>query len=260
MKAIRFCLLSVLAASLHAATVRLAYIGPPDSAAAGGVTQAVAEARLQGKFLGIEYELETAEAFDAAAHGDVAAVFLAGSSAQARAAAEALPDTPVFNLTDRDSAARSSCRSNLFHTAPTDSMIEAAEAQWKQAHADDEDVEAHAWHPGFFKFSARELNRRFQAEQGAPMTDDAWTAWAAVKLFSDAAANNPDADGAEMVRYLREDMEFDGVKGPFLTFHETGQLRQPLLVTVGGELEGEAPVRGVAAGDDLDSLIRETCR
>lgn len=259
MTASRLWFLLALASTLDAATVRLVYVGPADGDAAAGVRQAVDEARLQGKFLGLDYELQTAESFAAAEHANAAAVFLVGDSKQAQAVAKTV-DAPVFSLTDRDSAARSACSANLFHTAPTAAMLAAAEAQWKEAHPDDEDVEAHAWHPGFFKFSARELNRRFHEAQGRPMTGDAWTAWAAVKLFSDAVANNPDADSAELIRYLRQDMEFDGVKGPFLTFHQTGQLRQPLILTVGGELKGEAPVRGVAASDDLDSLISESCR
>jgi hypothetical protein len=44
-----------------------------------------------------------------------------------------------------------------------------------------------------------------------------------------------------------------------MTFRDTGQLRQLLLVVVNGELAGEAPVRGVAASDDLDSLDPLVC-
>jgi hypothetical protein len=54
-------------------------------------------------------------------------------------------------------------------------------------------------------------------------------------------------------------MEFDGQKGDYMTFRETGQLRQLLLVVVDGKLAGEAPVRGVAESDDLDSLDPLVC-
>ncbi|MDY6982158.1 MAG: hypothetical protein SV422_03630, partial [Pseudomonadota bacterium] len=53
---------------------------------------------------------------------------------------------------------------------------------------------------------------------------------------------------------------FDGQKGLNQTFRNNGQLRQPLLlVDANGELLGEAPVRGVANVDDLDSLGLPGC-
>ena len=139
-------------------------------------------------------------------------------------------------------------------------MLSAAEKQWKESEPDDHAIEAHAWHPRFVKFAGRELNNRWRNSVGREMTDQDWAVWAAYRLVADAVAQNAEAEPAELVTYFREEMEFDGQKGAYMTFRETGQLRQPLLITVAGKLSGEAPVRGVAASDDLDSLGAQECK
>ncbi len=243
-----------------AGQVKLLYFGPAaaDSASGKGVEQGVKEANQQGRFLGLEYEFSPAAVGDAAKHAGAAAAFVSGSPADILAVAAALPNVPVFNIASRDDALRTKCRPNLFHTPPTEKMLSDAVAQWKtQSKA--QDVVARAWHEDFVKFAGRELNNRFQKAWGVPMDDEAWAAWVAVKLFADAVANNPEASGAELIKYLREDMEFDGQKGAFMTFRETGQLGQPLLIVEAGKLAGEAPVRGAAASDDLDSLGMQSC-
>ncbi|MEZ5392640.1 MAG: hypothetical protein R2724_07100 [Bryobacterales bacterium] len=50
--------------------------------------------------------------------------------------------------------------------AEAQEMLADAEAQWRTAHPDAKSVEARAWHEGFVKFSARELNRRWKRRQG----------------------------------------------------------------------------------------------
>src|SRR5690606_5820048 len=144
------------------------------------------------------------------------------------------------------------------HTIPSDAMLAAAVAQWKKT-SDKGSVSAQAWHPDFVKFAARDLNKRYQESWGHDMDDLSWAAWAAVRIVADAAANLPDASTSERLEYMRSEMEFDGQKGDYMTFRETGQLRQLLLVVVDGELAGEAPVRGTAASDDLDSLDPLVC-
>ncbi len=226
------------------------------------IAAAVDEAEAQAGFLGIEYQFVVARADEASEHDDAMAVIIAGAPAEILAAADALADAhvPVFNVSSKDDRLRTQCRTNLFHVVPSDKMLADAEAQWRKANAEDKDIEARTWHEGFVKFSARELNRRWEEATGRPMTDEDWAIWAAYKLVSDAIANNPEASPEELIAYFRNEMEFDGVKGAHSTFRETGQLRQPLLMVVNGELAGEAPVRGVAQSDDLDSLGGEKCQ
>jgi len=216
------------------------------------------EAEQQAKFLGIEYRwVFVNDAKEAQEHQDADAVI---ATIETEEVAAALPGAAVFNVTDRDDKLRTRCRRNLFHVAPSWTMLSAAKKQWKESEPDDHAIEAHAWHPRFVKFAGRELNNRWRNSVGREMTDDDWAVWAAYRLVADAVAQNAEATPVELITYFREEMEFDGQKGAYMTFRETGQLRQPLLVTVAGRLAGEAPVRGVAASDDLDSLGAQECR
>lgn len=263
-------LLTLLAsAPAETAEFRIVYIHHGISSGAGsegefGVDQGLREARLQGKFLGIDYKLVRRESIDEAdavvVGGWLAAPAMGQEGELLRlAAATATRNIPVFNAAYSKDDLRTDCRPNLFHVLPSDKMLADAVAQWKQDH-DDAGVQARAWHHDFVKFAARDLNNRFRKTSAADMDDGAWAGWAAVKIFADAVANNPDATPAERLRYLREEMEFDGQKGAYMTFRSTGQLRQPLLlVDQDGKLLGEAPVRGVADYDDLDSLGLQEC-
>jgi hypothetical protein len=226
------------------------------------IAASVDEAERQAGFLGIEYQFVVARPSEAAEHDDALAVLVSGTPAEILGAADALADAhvPVFNVSSRDDRLRAQCRPNLFHVPPSDKMLADAVAQWRKANPNDKNVEARAWHGDFVKFSARELNRRWAEATGRSMSDEDWAIWAAYKLVSDAIANNPDAGPEDLLAYFREDMEFDSVKGVQSTFRETGQLRQPLLLVVDGKLAGEAPVRGVADSDDLDSLGGEQCQ
>ena len=92
------------------------------------------------------------------------------------------------------------------------------------------------------------------------MTDQAWAAWAAVKLVSDTVARLRSGEPGELLTALRNDLAFDGQKGVDMSFRDNGQLRQPLLLVEHGKIVGEAPVRGVVANGGLDSLGPSACR
>lgn len=262
----RFLLAGLLAATAwgsatpaSAAERKLVFLAEPgDAEAESAARAAMDEVLTQAKFLGIEYDLQITAPDQLSEHPEALAVFVAGDPADAEAAAEQASDTAVFNVASSDDALRTRCRENLFHTPPSEKMLADAEAQWKQARPDDSGVEARAWHPAFVKFAARDLNNRWKEATRRPMTNRDWAIWVAVRLVGDAIANNQDASSEELIAYFRKEMEFDGQKGDYLTFRETGQLRQPVLVTVEGELAGEAPVRGVSS--DLDSLGLQACR
>jgi hypothetical protein len=259
-----FVLLAALAAPpALAQEKKVVFLGDPkNEQTRTAIAASVDEAEQQAKFLPIEYLFVVARPDEAEEHDDAVAVIVSGSAEQILAAADALTDAqvPLFNVSSHDDHLRTQCRPNLFHVAPSERMLADAVTQWRKANPEAEDVVARAWHEDFVKFSARELNRRWREATGRAMSDDDWAIWAAYKLVSNAIANNPEASNAELIAYFREEMEFDAVKGVYATFRETGQLRQPLLMVVDGALEGEAPVRGVADSDDLDSLGLQQCQ
>jgi hypothetical protein len=241
---------------------RIAYVGDKAGTAWLGASQGLEEANLQGRFLGKTYRLEALEP-GAAATADLqpyVAVIAAADAAVITALARANPRLPVFNVSADDDALRAACIPNLLHILPSAAMKRDAVKQW-QVKNPGAKVKATAWHPAFVKFAARDLNKRFRAAFDRPMDDYAWAAWAAVKMSTDMIARTGTMTGAELLDHLRTRLLFDGQKGVDMSFRATGQLRQPLLIVdEGGQLLGEAPVRGVAPSDDaLDSLGMMEC-
>lgn len=255
------CMLLALGAqqAVGAMEARFVYVGTAADTALLGVRQGLVEANLQGKFLGQQYLLEvrTPESATADLAGAVA-VLAATDAATLVLLAGAAGTVPVFNLRDHDDALRADCMPNLLHIIPSAAMDRDARAQWHEAHPDAQ-VAASAWHSDFMKYAARDLNKRFRATTGQPMDDYAWAGWAAVKMTSDTVARLGTTQPGIVLEYLRSELRFDGQKGAEMTFRETGQLRQPLLIIEGGRIAGEAPVRGVAGPDELDTLGNTDC-
>ena len=103
---------------------------------------------------------------------------------------------------------------------------------------------------------AKEKNvpERFKDQFGSAMDDDAWAGWAAMKLLADTIVRQPALAGEDLMEELKTNLAFDGQKGIDMSFRETGQLRQPLLLIDADEIVGEAPVRGIVDSSNLDSL------
>ena len=231
--------------------VPLAFAGPTDGTAYRGARQGLDEAKMQGEFLGQHYRMD-------AVPDQAAAIVAALPAGELAALAKAHPGVPVLNVAAADDALRDQCMPNLFHVLPSRRMAGDAVAQWKRAHPEAE-VEARAWHPEFEKYAASQLNKRYSEQFEAPMDDQAWAGWAAVKLLSDTVAREQDASPATLLDALRSRLAFDGQKGVDMSFRPDGQLRQPLLLVDGTQLVGEAPVRGVVDIEDLDSLGPSRC-
>ncbi|MSR13486.1 MAG: hypothetical protein EXR86_02780 [Gammaproteobacteria bacterium] len=238
--------------------IRIAFVGAPDSAAHHGALLGLDEAKVQGEFLGQRYSLAVLEPNLEATSNFTAFVVAAAPEILLRLA-ERFPSQPVFNVSQTADDLRADCHPNLLHVMASDEMRSKAIGQWQQANPEASEVTARAWHPAFEKYAATQLNKRFEQKYGFTMNDDAWSGWAAVKLLSDMIARSQTGDGATLLAAIRENLAFDGQKGMDLSFADTGQLRQPLLLVVGEKLIGEAPVRGIADVEDLDSLISTVC-
>lgn len=249
--AVSLCAFSAGATADGALEVPLAFVGPTDGTAYQGARQGLAEAQLQGEFLGQRYRLDAKPA-------QAVAIIAALPAEELAALARTHPGVPVLNVAAADDALRDQCTANTFHVLPSARMAGDAVAQWRRAHPDAA-VEARAWHPDFEKYAASQLNKRYSEQFKAPMDDQAWAGWAAVKLLSDTVAREQAASAATLLDALRSRLAFDGQKGVDMSFRADGQLRQPLLLVDGDRLVGEAPVRGVADVEDLDSLGPSRC-
>ena len=253
--------LALYAAQIDAApslNVRIAFIGQAASDAHAGASQGIREANAQGKFLGLSYALVDAQDVTAARAAQVSAIVVAGEAAALLTLAGQATGTPLLNVTAEDDSLRSHCISNLLHTIPSQAMRVDALQQWRLKQADSQ-AQAQAWDAGAELYAGSQLNKRYADHAGRAMNDQAWAGWAAVKLVSDTVARLRSGDPAGLLTALRKDLAFDGQKGVDMSFRDNGQLRQPLLLVEHGKIVGEAPVRGVAADGDLDSLGPSAC-
>ena len=254
-------LASATAGAAQTIEASFAFIGDAGSSAHTGVALGVHEANLQGQFLGQNYSLEefSSSDLDAIDPGKFIAVIVATNAHDLKQAGARFSDHAVFNVSVHDDALRESCAPNLLHVIPSARMLADAKDQWLQKNPD-ADINSSGWHPDFVKFAARDLNKRYKKRFAQPMDQYAWAGWAAVKMASDSVARQNLTEPDAMLGFLKTGLAFDGQKGLDLDFRDTGQLRQLLLITgPEGELLGEAPVRGVAAADDVDSLGLASC-
>lgn len=252
-----FLLMSWTLVSASTLDTKFAYIGDIKHAAYKGALQGLDEANLQGEFLGLKYSLDvisdTGTRLD-----DYLAIFMDADQATLLKITSAYPDTPVFNLSLSNDELRAGCIHNLLHTIPSNRMLLDAEKQWQKKEPDSK-ATARAWHPDFVKFAARDLNKRFLKSHNQKMDSNAWSGWAAVKMISDSVARTKITDSANMLNYLKTELTFDGQKGDDMSFRETGQLSQSLLLIENDRIIAEAPVRGIAKPPTLDSLGILSC-
>ena len=251
----------VTAGAVEKTEINFAFISATDGNAYDGVAQGIHEANLQGRFLGQNYTLHefSGDNMDAIDPGMFIALIVATNADDVRQAGKRFKDHAVLNVAVHDDALRNECSSNLLHVIPSGRMLADAEAQWLQK-SPDAGITASGWHPDFVKFAARDLNKRFKKRFSRPMDQYAWAGWAAVKMTSDSVARKDLTDPAGLLQHLKTGLSFDGQKGLDMDFRDTGQLRQLLLmVDPAGDLVGEAPVRGVVAPDDVDSLGLASC-
>lgn len=236
----------------------IAYVGKDTDLSYLGAKQGLDEANLQGQFLQHSYSMDVIapdKALDTDYTGYIAVVSAAGVDTYEKLL-QLLPNTPVFNVTLADDQLRLMCAKNALNIYPSDEMKKDAVSQWHKKHPDD-DVTAQTWHPDYVKFAARDLNKRFKKSFDKPMNDAAWAGWAAVKMTSEAIIRKNMTAPADLLKYLKNDLLFDGQMGVDMNFRSNGQLRQPMLLIKNGKIAGEAPVRGVS--DDLDSLGHSGC-
>lgn len=183
----------------------------------------------------------------------------------------------VLNAACRADALRGPrCAPHLFHVAASDTMYREAVRLVLPRGATETATEQRAvmWHDDLERFGAGQLNARFEARFGRPMTSDAWAAWMAMKIGVESFLRARTADSGALRSFLTSDAaRFDGHKGTALSFRPWDrQLRQPLYIVrvpAPGRAStvSESPPPGSAGGDAnarLDALAgaedASTCR
>ena len=112
-----------------------------------------------------------------------------------------------------------------------------------------------AWHAQFERFGAPQVSRRFAKAHNRPMTAHDWVAWMAGKALTTVATAAPKGPAAAWAQALAK-TPLDGSKGTNMTFRAwDGQLRQPMLLTDGQGVVGQAPIEGLLHPSNvLDTL------
>ena len=122
-----------------------------------------------------------------------------------------------------DKLRRELCSPFVFHVEASEAMYAAA-----QKLAPGADIEL--WNPSLEKYGASQLNDRFKAAEGAPMTPASWAGWFAIKVIWESLLRANESDPQSLAYYMSSDSaQYDGHKGAPLSFRKWDrQLRQPL--------------------------------
>ena len=119
----------------------------------------------------------------------------------------------------------------------------------------DAGLTALAWHAQFERFGAPQVVRRFVRANNRTMTAHDFASWMAGRALVAAAIAAPNGPNAAWSKALATN-ELDGSKGVTMSFRAwDGQLRQPLLLTDGQGVIGQAPADGMLhPKNTLDTL------
>jgi ABC transporter substrate binding protein (PQQ-dependent alcohol dehydrogenase system) len=120
----------------------------------------------------------------------------------------------------------------------------------------DAGLTALAWHAQFERFGAPQVVRRFaKANDNRSMNAHDWASWMAGRALTAAVLAAPNGAASAWQKALAAN-ELDGSKGVTMAFRPwDGQLRQPLLLTDGQGVIGQAPADGVLhPRNTLDTL------
>ncbi|MFN2603104.1 MAG: ABC transporter substrate-binding protein [Gemmatimonadaceae bacterium] len=157
-----------------------------------------------------------------------------------------------------DSLRRDQCRPHMFHVIPSDTMISSAKTAVTAS--GNVPVTIELWHSSLERYGGSQLNDRFRARFGRPMTSGAWAGWVAVKIAWEASLRARGVEAPALVAFLEKDgSQFDGHKGAPLSFRQWDhQLRQPLYAVSNNRVIAELPDVGKLTGesmrDELDKI------
>lgn len=116
---------------------------------------------------------------------------------------------------------------------------------------------AAAWHPAHEQWGAAQLQNRFRAQAGRPMSVKDYAAWEGGRAVAEAAMRTRSTDPDRLAAAIRgDDFALAAFKGRSLSFRAwDGQLRQPILLAWPRAVVSVAPEEGfLHPTTDLDTL------
>jgi len=220
-----------------------------------GASLALSESERAGQLFGQSIQLNTHPSGSSVN----AAVIIGGTTAHdCLALSRVAEDKGIvfFNVgATADSLRRAECSRHMFHIAASDAMIAAASAAAVSPGRIPVTIEL--WQSTLERYGGSQLNDRYRARFGRPMTSSAWAGWVAVKIAWETSLRAGSTDPAALLTFLeKESTQFDGHKGAPLSFRAWDhQLRQPLYAVAGAKVIAELPDVG-KGGEQREQLDR----
>ena len=152
-----------------------------------------------------------------------------------------------------DSMRRSECSPLLFHIEASDAMYESAARL-----AGTESKLVRLWTPSLERYGAAQLNDRYAASVGSPMSAAAWAGWMSAKVLWEASLRAASTESARIAAFLASpSSNFDGHKGAALSFRQWDhQLRQPLYALDSSQTKVNAEVPDLSrSGESVRELL-----
>lgn len=249
------CLMLLTTGTALGKELHIVFDGSKETDAWLGLQQGIEEANTQGKFLNLKYII--ANFNDLASIQDKASTIIVSARSALRNSelATKYPNIPVFAVLPSSSAQSRPCAKNILYISPSSQIMNKVTTLWRAGHPNG-NGRAQLWHYTFRKYAAAQLNKRFKKTAEKPMSDDSWSAWAAVKLFSDVAAKNANPSTQLLNPKETSTLAFDGQKGVDLNFNSELELLQPLLIVDNGIIVSEISIEKINTLRDANSNCR----
>ena len=245
-------LIVIQKANAGSVIVNVGFFGDSESEEFNGVKLGLSEAKHQGRFVGVSYNLLVNPVKNKNSHIDsMNAIVTNLKDAELRLLIERFAYLPIINLSDDSNSLRRECISNTFHINPSRAMLDDAKILAT------EDGQLQAWQHSFKKYAAIQLNNRFFAKYNRRMSENAWFGWVGMKIISETTMRT--RKPTDLTRDLKGNIKFDGQKGRKLSFRYNGQLRQPIFIVKNGEVVEEIPTHSNNEYGGLDMIGENKC-
>lgn len=238
------CLMLLTTGSALGKEFNIVFDGSKKTDAWLGLQQGIEEANTQGKFLNLKYIIANFSHLNSIQDQTSTIIVSARSARRNSKLANEYPSVPIFAILPSSSAQSRPCANNILYIRPSSQIMEKVTTLWR-AENPSGNGRAQLWHHTFKKYAAAQLNKRFEKAAAKPMSDESWSAWAAVKLFSDVAAKSANPSTQLLNPKETSILAFDGQKGVDLNFNSDLELLQPLLIIDNGAIVSEISIEKI---------------
>ena len=249
------CLIFLLTGGALAKELNIIFDGSKETDAWLGLLQGIKEANTQGKFLNLQYIIVDFSRLADIQDKSSTIIVSARSARRNSELATKYPSIPIFSVIPSSSVQSRPCAKNILYTRPSSQVMKKVTTLWRAEHPN-RNGHARLWHYTFKKYAAAQLNKRYKKTTDKSMSDESWSSWAAVKLFSDVAAKSAKPSTLLLNPQKTRTLAFDGQKGVDLNFNSELELLQPMLIIDNEIIVSEISIEKINALRDINSYCK----